>query len=112
MPDQLDLIPEPVPWWKATTPVARNTDPPTSHEAADSMVDAAGAQQSAILDALRSWGPMNHSQLDDFLGYPAHTSNRRLPELRRMGLVERTGAKTLTSSGRQAYVYRITGGTP
>lgn len=107
MTDQLDLIPPPVPWWKATTPVARNTDPDTSHEAAESMQDAAGKQQAAILEALRDNGPMNHSQLDKSLGWPAHTSNRRLPELRRLGLVERTGATTLTASGRRAYEYRV-----
>ena len=107
--DQLDLIPKPRKWWQVDEPPrARASDPVTSHAAAESMVDGAAVQRQAIVDALQSWGPMNHSQIDAFLGWNAHTSNRRLVELRRAGAVERTGRKTLTASGRYAFEYRVT----
>jgi hypothetical protein len=71
-------------------PVARATDPDTSHAAAVSMDTAAGVQRQQILRALAGG-----------------TANRRLVELRRAGLVERVG-KTRTASGRHAWSYRLT----
>jgi len=105
--DQLDLIPKERKWWQVEPPRARTTDPVTSHMAAESMVGGAAVQRHAIVEALSAHGDMNHSELDEMVGWPAHTSNRRLVELRRAGAVERTGNKTLTASGRYAFEYRV-----
>ena len=87
-------------------PKARNSDPDTSHEAAESMEGDAKAQRQRILAYLRYHGPHTADCLDAFLGLRDTSAGRRLPELKEMGLVEMTTMKALTRSGRRAHVWR------
>lgn len=90
-------------------PRARTTDPSTSHAAAASMKSAAIAQRMAALGCLSAYPEgLVHSEIDELLTWPAHTAGRRLPELREMGLAQKTGQQRKTSSGRFAAVYAIT----
>jgi len=87
-------------------PRSRNSDPDTSHEAAESMVGYAHAQQRRILIFLREHGPQTADYLDVALAMRDTSAGRRLPELKEMGLVEMTTMKALTRSGRRAHVWR------
>ena len=95
-------------------PRARRTDPETSHEAAESMVEGAASQRAEILRVLRDdhelwmWSPscgMTADELDEYIGWRATTAGRRLIELQRLGLVRRTTEKRPTRSGRAAFVW-------
>jgi len=85
-------------------PKARNSDPDTSHEAAESMEGEAKAQRAQILDFLRRRGPRTADGLDFILNLRPTSAGRRLSEL--SGLVEMTEKTALTRSGRRAHVWR------
>ena len=89
-------------------PRARNTDPETSRDAADSMVQAAEGQRNAILAELRKSGPLTADEIDVHLFSGHHTSARRLPELAELGLVHRSTDKRPTRAGRAAFIWRAT----
>lgn len=94
-------------------PHARNTDPATSHEAADTVRNIS-ATQAAILAALRA--PMTDEQLVDT--YYALVDSMRAPnaspsgirsrraELARQGLVVDTGERRKLVSGRHAILWK------
>ncbi len=50
-------------------PRARNTDPETSHEAAESMVSASHIQRATVLSALINHGPMIADEIDAMLDH-------------------------------------------
>ena len=87
-------------------PRARNTDPDTSHQAAESMADEAESQRRRILACLRYYGAMTADALDEVLELRLTSAGRRLPELEEADLVTLTGGKALTRSGRQARLWR------
>jgi hypothetical protein len=97
-------------------PRARTTDPETSHEAAVS-VSALRQKQDGVLGLLRRMGPMTLEELvsryryemgvTDFLPQQSDSGIRtRCSELVRMGLVEDSGQRARTASGRKAVVWR------
>lgn len=87
----------------------RRDDPDTSRDAA---VTAAGTvrarHQALIVSVLKSVGrPLAAEEIADRGGFESHVPvNRRLPELVRDGLVERTDEKHRNRSGSEAYRYR------
>lgn len=86
---------------------ARHTDPETSHEAAESIRDQAWSLQRYVLWYLQKYGPMDDSELCDWLQQHSPSSVRtRRKELERMGLVEWTGEYGTTASGRRARLWR------
>jgi hypothetical protein len=90
-------------------PLFRKTDPQTSADAAKSMRTQAGVQRALILAHMRACPYQDHNgdELDQHLGFRPTTAGRRLPELRRLGLVEVTGETRETRSHRQAECYRL-----
>ena len=90
------------------TPLARRTDPETSKAAARSVKHSAPVQRTKIIIALTAYGPMNHWQIDNFLGWQHPTAARRMGELVRSGRVIKTPHTSATGSGRQATVYEAT----
>ena len=90
--------------------LARNDDPDTSHDAAESMRDHVVKQDFVILDCMnsggfalaceqiadRSRGRLNQIQV-----------NRRMSTLERLGLVVKTEFKHVNRSRREAYKYRL-----
>jgi len=87
-------------------PRARNSDPVTSHQAAESMMGEAQGQRANILAALTMFGPMTADELDEKLDLRDTSAGRRLPELAEMGLVERLKDMRRTRSNRQAHIWR------
>ena len=88
------------------TPLARTSDPGTSHAAASSMRKGAAIQRDQIVNALRAHGPMNHWEIDNVLGFQHPSAARRMKELVDDGRVIKTLRTSETGSGRQATVYR------
>jgi len=76
-----------LPLFKAAA-LARNTDPATSHQAARRAPVRGHAAK--VLEALRA-GPAGQTELAARCGITVAAVSKRLPELRRAGLVEKTG---------------------
>lgn len=95
-PETIDLF---------SPPRARSTDPETSHEAAESMVGAAGAQRAACLEHLRTVGPSIADEIDAAMDWRPTTAGRRLSELAEAGLARITSQKRRTRSNRNAFVW-------
>lgn len=95
-------------------PVARRTDPETSHEAAASQTSAhVRASQQAILTVLRALGPMTDESIfaalraseDAPMMSPSGARTRR-SELVGLGFVEDSDMKERLPSGRYSIVWR------
>jgi hypothetical protein len=95
-------------------PVARNSDPETSHEAASSVVKVR-ERQLAVQRLLRDVGPMTDEQIvATYATRPEATSLKQSPsglrtrraECVELGLVEWTGERRTMTTGRAARVWR------
>ena len=82
------------------TPLARNSDPITSHAAADQAQAMRHAHHTAILGALRT-GAMGKDDIAHFTALTGVQIARRLPELQKLGLVRPTGRTVRSDTGRQ-----------
>jgi hypothetical protein len=97
-------------------PTAETLRPPsngtfTSDFAAESIAATAPLQRGRVLRFITDRG--EHGATADeasrALDLPLQSATPRLWELRRMGMIRRSGAKRPTQSGRPAYVYIATG---
>lgn len=84
---------------------ARATDPPTSKAAAAQAVDLAADHRRRILAALEA-GPASKTEIGRRCGLTEQQVARRMHELRRSGLVERTGRNVRNAGGRSEGEYR------
>ena len=89
---------------------ARNTDPDTSLEAAESITDEARRHvYDQIIRIIFEHGPQTDWQLGQKLGLLATSAGKRRGELRDMGLVEQTEFRGPTSTGpKRAWRYGLT----
>ena len=81
-------------------PLARSSDPVTSHLAAASAKQLQAKHQAKVLEALKANGPMGKSMIAVRSGLGDVAVCRRLPELERDGLIEQTGCTVKSGSGR------------
>ena len=88
-------------------PLARVTDPETSHLAAANARERAKAQRAQILEALKTRS-MTNDQLDEHFGWREGTASRRTVELLRSGDLFRPGNKRKTRTGEMALVNSLT----
>ena len=80
---------------------ARATDAITSFQAADSIKDVAKMHNEVIVAALKRFGPMGKDNIATKTGLQSNQVARRLSELEKIGLIELTGNKVQSLSGRQ-----------
>jgi predicted Rossmann fold nucleotide-binding protein DprA/Smf involved in DNA uptake len=85
---------------------ARRDDPPTSKVAATRTKEFDANHFGRIMLALRAGGPKTFHEIATWAGMDGQQINKRLPELERMGAVERTGETRPSPSGRQCAVWR------
>jgi len=86
---------------------ARNSDPITSLEAADSVRDITGAQQK-VLEAFQRHGPMTDEQLIALgLGLSPSGTRSRRAELVDRRLLRDSGVTTLTASKRKTIIWEL-----
>jgi predicted ArsR family transcriptional regulator len=83
-----------------TEPLARNTDPSTSHEAAQLALNFQAQHHRNILDALRVHGPMGKDTIGARAGLTGVQVSRRLAELEKLKKVRATGTLVRSNSGR------------
>ncbi len=88
-------------------PAARRTDPATSHEAAALAVGLATRHRTLILGALGLHGAMGKTRIAKVTGLDDVAVARRLPELERIGMVEPTGGRETSASGRPERVWGV-----
>lgn len=86
-------------------PLARKTDPVTSHHAASRVREFSPKHCETILSVLRKQGPLTVDEIAKLTPLLAHQINKRLPELRRNGLADTTGETRLSASGRPERVW-------
>ena len=80
-------------------PRARTRDPVTSHLAA-AQVTTAADHYTAIHEALTLYGPSGKDRIASLAGLDPSQVARRLPEMRKLGLVGLTGETVQSNSGR------------
>jgi hypothetical protein len=88
------------------TPVARRSDPESSHLAAREVTDS-GRREGQCLGvlALLKKHPLSTSLELAKYGYDRHTIARRLPQLEEAGLVSRRTARTCNVGNRKALTW-------
>jgi predicted transcriptional regulator len=88
-------------------PRARNSDPVTSHAAADQAQNLARLHGGLIVVCLQRFGAKSKDGIAELTGLDGNQVARRLPELERLGLVELTGQVTKSKSGRAEREWRF-----
>lgn len=88
----------------------RKKQPATSLEAHESMKGKPISQHhNQIIAALDELGSAIYERIAIHIGWDdKNRCSRRLAELERLGIVEKTGATQNTSSNRKANIYRLT----
>lgn len=99
------------------TPLARNSDPIQSHEAADRAARFGGSHRQRIIEALRRFGPQTAHEIASRVGLDPVQVDRRVHELRKACEArahcscingERVEIKRATPSGGMAQVWEAT----
>lgn len=88
------------------TPAARNSDPETSHEAAEHVTRSGlrSHQQRQVFAAVREWPGLTSAELAQRMSMNRHAVARRLPELRGV-YVENGDARECTVTHRRALTW-------
>jgi predicted transcriptional regulator len=84
----------------------RCSDPVTSYEAADAAKDLATKHFAIIVDCLKANGALGKDGIARHSGLEANQVARRLNELLKIGLIELTGNKVKSKSGRNEREWR------
>lgn len=90
----------------APPPLARRTDPATSHAAAESARELAQRHHRMIVDALRTHGPMGKDGIGRVTGLNGVAVARRMSELDVMSRVQATGRTVQSNAGRAEREWR------
>ncbi len=93
----------------AAMPLARNSDPSTSHEAAACARKFADDHKQVIREALAEHGPMTSEQIAGKTGLSYHAVARRISELRPSGRVVFAGVQD-NRAGRAVNVWGLCNG--
>lgn len=90
-------------------PLARRSDPETSHAAAARVAEFSAGHHAAILAALRGM-PCGGTvyEIASAVEIPAHAIGKRMIELQRDGKVRDTGLTSPSPSNRPCRVWKVT----
>lgn len=88
-------------------PMARSTDPGTSHAAAASAKALQGDHHRLILACLEQHGPASKDRIAALTRLNGTQVARRTVELQRAGQIEPTGTTATSTAGRQERVWRL-----
>jgi len=81
-------------------PRVRKEDPITSFEAADSIKEVSAKHYKIILECLQSNGALGKDGIALITGLESNQVARRLNEMKVLGLIQLTGNKVKSNSGR------------
>ncbi len=87
--------------------LARNTDPPTSHKAAETVVEFKGEHHRKIYEALKTMKDGTFYEIAEVAGMPPSSVWRRLNELEKSGRIITTGEERHGNSGRMCRIWKI-----
>lgn len=89
------------------TPAARNSDPVTSHQAADHITRSGkrGQQQAQAIAAVKAFPGLTSFELAMRTDIDRYVMARRLPECVTAGAVRKGPARTCSITGRQALTW-------
>lgn len=79
---------------------ARESDPLTSHKAAEAIKEVAPQHMELIYNCLLEHGPLGKDGIANRTGLDPNQVARRLPELQKLGVVATTGQTVYSNSGR------------
>ena len=79
---------------------ARKSDPVTSHMAAEQIKESAPQHMELIYNCLLNHGPLGKDGIASRTGLDPNQVARRLPELKKMGVVDTTGQTVTSNAGR------------
>lgn len=105
MAHQLDIFSQPPSF---SPPVARSSDPETSHAAARDATMSASAGRLLALRTLSERGPRTDFELAEITGWQQTSIGKRRGECAAAGLVEKTEQRRPSPSGSSAIVWKIT----
>ena len=102
---QLDLLelfsaPPSVPTSLQCLPLARRSDPATSHAAAASARELQLHHHDLIVGVLKRSGSLGKDGVSARCDLTGHACGKRLSELERMGLIALTGRQVFSTAGR------------
>lgn len=80
---------------------ARKTDPQTSKDAAIEIEETAPQHFAKIHDVLAKFGPLGKDGIAYFAVMDGNQIARRLPEMKRLGMVDLTGKTVTSKAGRK-----------
>ena len=115
---QNDLF-DPASLARGSFPMARATDPDTSHEAAERQRPKLSERRAQVLGLVAEWPLLTSTELGRKfyehygdrlpIGVCASTPNKRLPELEKMGFVERgVELRECTDTGYRCHTWILT----
>jgi predicted ArsR family transcriptional regulator len=81
-------------------PLARNSDPATSHQAASQARELQADHYRLILATLRRHGALGKDGIASRCGLTAYQVSKRLTELDRLGAIRATGETVRSTAGR------------
>ncbi len=87
---------------------ARNTDPITSCMAADAAETLAQVHADIIVDCLRKHGALGKDGIANHTGLNPIQVARRVKEIEKAGLIELTGHKVQSNTGRMEQQWKVT----
>ena len=79
---------------------ARKSDPVTSHQAAEEIKQVAPQHMDLIYQCLLEHGPLGKDGIASRTGLDPNQVARRLPEMKKMGVVDTTGQTVYSKAGR------------
>ena len=79
---------------------SRKSDPVTSHQAAEQIKEAAPQHMDLIYQCLLEHGPLGIDGIASRTGLDPNQVARRLPEMKKLGVVEPTGQTVTSKAGR------------
>ena len=79
---------------------SRKSDPLTSHQAAEQIKEAAPQHMDLIYQCLYEHGPLGKDGIASRTGLDPNQVARRLPEMKKLGVVDTTGQTVTSNAGR------------
>jgi len=88
-------------------PRVRKDDPVTSYEAADSIKEKAQDHWTEIMECLAKYGALGKDGISSNTTLDPNQVARRLSEMERLGMIEQTGNKVKSNTGRNEREWQI-----
>ncbi len=79
---------------------SRKSDPATSHQAAEEIKQVAPQHMDLIYQCLLEHGPLGKDGIARLTGLDPNQVARRLPEMKKLGVVDTTGQTVTSNAGR------------